>query len=298
MRVNMDSSVVSDARFKKLSKLLGIAFEHGIGSCFMVWLTCYERRSEVMATDEVDLAAGIDGFASAMVQAGIAHEDEPGFVLIHGVHTRIAFLKKQKSKGKAGGAKSGQVRQTRENKANEAYASQKTEPVEANGSGAAQAYSPAPALSPAPASSAAPPGEAGQPREVFDPLRESERHRKDFEAAWNASGLRPVRRLTHTLWSRLDALLLIPEWAACWREALVKAGKNPWLAAGVGRRNGPLDPSEFLANDDFADSILRGKLDQHSRDGPPQPATPTVYADPNNLPTNRTAPPLRPKEAA
>lgn len=127
----------------------------------------------------------------------------------------------------------------------------------------------------------------------IDPLRESERNRKDFEAAWNSSGLKPVKRLTHTLRSRLDALMLNADWRECWREALAIAGKNPFLAAGLNRRNGPLDPSEFLANDDFADSLIRGKFTQYSGTGPPP--EPTVYTDPDNLPTNKTAPPMRPR---
>lgn len=134
----------------------------------------------------------------------------------------------------------------------------------------------------------------------FDPLRESENRRKDFEAAWNASGLRPLkRRLTHTLWARLDTLLLNKDWSECWREALAKAGKIPFLASGAGRINGALDPSDFLKDDDFAAAILRGKYDQNSRDAPQQPSAPTKFTDPNNLPTNRSAPPMaKPKEAA
>lgn len=160
MRVNMDSSVVADPRFKLLGKRLGITWREALGSCFLVWLACYERRSEAMVADELDIAAECDGFASGMVSVGLArpeangeayasHSAQAGAVngstrlIVHGVKARIAFLEKQRTKGKTGGKRSGKARQ---NKGVKSQAKR-----EANGSRSAQAYSPAPALTLTPA---------------------------------------------------------------------------------------------------------------------------------------------------
>src|SRR5688572_2423773 len=116
MRVNMDSSVVSDPRFKMLGKALGVTWREALGSCFLVWLACYERREDMMPEDEIDVAAECEGFAKAMLRVGLAHPGElDGTIVIHGVDSRISFLNKQRSKGKAGGAKSGKARQKPEN---------------------------------------------------------------------------------------------------------------------------------------------------------------------------------------
>ena len=117
----------------------------------------------------------------------------------------------------------------------------------------------------------------------FDPLRESQANRKAFEAAWNAAGLRPLKRLTHTLHSRLDALLLDRAWAETWREALTRAGQIPFLATGVGRQQGALDPSEFLRDDDFAAAILRGKYDPRAATTKPPPGGPPPAPPPKSI---------------
>lgn len=124
-----------------------------------------------------------------------------------------------------------------------------------------------------------------------DPMKTEERNRKAFESAWNAAGLMPLKRLTHALHTRLAGLMRDPDWRAIWQDALVRAGQSPFLAKGAGRQQGPLDPSEFLRDDDFAASVLRGKFDPRTRDGPVQPIAPTVFVDPDNLPTNKLAPP-------
>lgn len=95
----------------------------------------------------------------------------------------------------------------------------------------------------------------------FDPLKQSQQNRRDFENAWSMAGLRKFGRLTATLQARLDSLLLDNLWASTWRDALIRAGQIPFLASGSGRQQGPLDPSEFLRDDDFAAAILRGKYD-------------------------------------
>lgn len=103
VRVNVDSSVITDPRFKLLAKRLGISLREAIGSCLFVWMTCYERRTKTLETMEVDAAAEIDGFADALIGVTLAHLDARGRVVLHGVEARIRFLKEQSAKGSKGG---------------------------------------------------------------------------------------------------------------------------------------------------------------------------------------------------
>ncbi len=148
----MDSSIVSEARFKLLGKRLGINLRETIGACYLVWLDCYNRRSEKATSAEIDVVADIEGFAAAMVAEKLAHAvDNGAHIVIHGVKVRIKFLNKQKVRGKNGGKASAESRRNSRlgrGIANEPNASPNALP---NGSGAAQAYTPAPALTPSPA---------------------------------------------------------------------------------------------------------------------------------------------------
>jgi hypothetical protein len=152
MRVNMDSSIASDPRFKMLGKALGVTWREVIGSCFLVWLASYERRSERFSELEADTAAEIDGFAQALCDVGLAHADGAQIVL-HGVTQRISFLARQRERGKRGGKRSGTTRRgarASDDENGEANASTKTERREANASRTAQANTPALTLTPAP----------------------------------------------------------------------------------------------------------------------------------------------------
>lgn len=113
-----------------------------------------------------------------------------------------------------------------------------------------------------------------------DPLKTREKQRKEFEAAWNAAGLMPLTRLTRGLWTKLEGLLLDPDWRNIWRDALIRAGKSPFLAKGTGSNSGPMDPAQFLRDDDFAASILRGRFDPREVNKPPPKDAPKVILDP------------------
>jgi hypothetical protein len=196
----MDSSVVSDPRFKLLGKRLGVSWRDALGTCFLVWLACYDRRSERMTPDEIDVAAETEAFASAMVSVGLAHYSaDRKTVIVHGVTARIKFLKQQSARGKNGGKASGKNRRNG-NKDNgigdEANA-------EANASGTAQAYSlalaQAQALAPAQKTEDEPAKPAGPVRKRFEPptvdqVRDYCRERKNtidpelFHAHYAANG--------------------------------------------------------------------------------------------------------------
>lgn len=102
MRVNVDSAACSDPRMHLLSRHLGINVYEAMGRILRVWFVCYDRRSAVLQSIEVDIAADRDGFADAMVASGLAEHDEHG-VYIKGVSERIEFLEKQIEKGKRSG---------------------------------------------------------------------------------------------------------------------------------------------------------------------------------------------------
>lgn len=103
MRVNMDSSVASDPRFKLVAAALGVKWTEVVGSSFLLWLACYERRSERLRKVEADVAAELSGFADALVAEGLADDCGDGTIVVHGVTERIEFLKRQAERGAKGG---------------------------------------------------------------------------------------------------------------------------------------------------------------------------------------------------
>jgi hypothetical protein len=159
----MDSSIITDPRFKLLGKRLGISWREAVGSCFLLWTACYERRSKKLTKAEADASAEIEGFAAALIEVGLAHDDDRDKIVIHGVDARIKFLKEQQARGSNGGrnsrkSASGKQVTTEANakrtlkrslRGNTANAKQTLEGKCAD----AQAYSPAPspALTPSPA---------------------------------------------------------------------------------------------------------------------------------------------------
>jgi len=139
MRVNMDSSIATDPRFKMVAKHLGVSWREVVGSAFLVWLTCYERRSATLRRIEIDIAAEVDGFADALCKFALADAENDELVHIHGVVARIKFLERQKRLGARGG----------ENRAKSATSKRSLAENEANATAGPQAYPPALALAPA-----------------------------------------------------------------------------------------------------------------------------------------------------
>jgi hypothetical protein len=154
MRVNMESSIAFDPRFKMLAKAVGVNLREVIGSCFMVWLNCYQNRSERLTSAEANASAEVDGFGEAMATCGLADDDGAGCLTIHGVKQRIRFLNSQSVRGKKGGRASAKVRKQKElaaknsEQANAQPNSKQT--LHAPGSNG-QASSLTPSLTPAPA---------------------------------------------------------------------------------------------------------------------------------------------------
>lgn len=165
MRVNMDSSIATDPRVEEIAEQLDITIPAVLGSLFLVWLACYNRRTPRLPDEQIDRAAKTPGFAKALVRTKLATRarTKTKQILIHGVKERIKFLEAQSAKGAKGGKKSGESRRKREANA--------LANASANGSGPAQAYTPdltpdqAPDLSQDPRAGAR---VNGRPKTVFD----------------------------------------------------------------------------------------------------------------------------------
>jgi len=106
VRVNVDSQVVLDPRFKRAAKALKCSWHEVLGRCLAVWFACYERRSAMLPIDDVDVIAERDGFAAALVAADLAVRERK-LVRLRGVTERIAFLTKQAERGRLGGIEKG-----------------------------------------------------------------------------------------------------------------------------------------------------------------------------------------------
>ncbi len=145
MRVNMDSSIASDPRFKLVAAALDVKWTEVIGSCFLLWLACYDRRSERLRKVEADIAAEMKGFAQALVEEGLADDCGDEIILIHGVRERIEFLVKQAERGAKGGKSKGKRKPKRT--PSERQANDQAD-AKANASDTAKAYTLTPDLSP------------------------------------------------------------------------------------------------------------------------------------------------------
>lgn len=138
MRVNVDSSILTDPRTEKMWQQLDTDLPGVLGSLILVWMACYHRRAAIMPADEIDIAAKRAGMADVMVTNKLATRLRSGRVRVHGVKARISFLAEQSAKGAKGGNSTAKKRRSKQaNAAAEAAAK-------------AAAYTPTPAPAPTP----------------------------------------------------------------------------------------------------------------------------------------------------
>lgn len=102
MRVNVDSSALTDPRIRRLGLRLGIPWRQAFGHLISVWMLCYDRRSNTISCEDADISAELEGFANAMVAADLAipRGDK---IKVRGVDERIDFLNRQKERAVKGG---------------------------------------------------------------------------------------------------------------------------------------------------------------------------------------------------
>lgn len=103
MRVNVEGSVYTDPRFKRLAHHLGgVKLREAIGGMVGVWFVCYERRTPFLTEEDIDIAGEQAGFTVAMVRSDLAQLAPEGYH-VAGVDDRIGFLLEQEERSSAGG---------------------------------------------------------------------------------------------------------------------------------------------------------------------------------------------------
>jgi len=114
-RMSIDDSVQRDPRITKLAKTLGWTRRETAGALICeVWPICYDQRNHEIVADLVDTATDRPGFASAMVDAGLARWLRGNRkVAINGARERIEYLDHKSAAGRIGGLKSGESRRQR-----------------------------------------------------------------------------------------------------------------------------------------------------------------------------------------
>ena len=102
MRVNVDSSALTDPRIRRLGLRLGVPWRRAFGHLISVWMLCYDRRSNTVSCEDADISAELEGFAIAMVAADLAIQ-RGDKIKVRGVDERISFLNRQKERAVKGG---------------------------------------------------------------------------------------------------------------------------------------------------------------------------------------------------
>lgn len=124
MRVNVDSSVFTDARFKLVARTTGLQWHDVIGKCVHIWMSCYDQRKGTLRKIEGDCLVEHEGFANALCAEGLAI-DRGADMEIRGFKQRANWLKQAEESGKKGGRKSGE---SRRNKAEGYPSAKRSEP--------------------------------------------------------------------------------------------------------------------------------------------------------------------------
>lgn len=103
MRVNVDSQALRDPRFRRAARRLNVSHHEVLARCISVWMVCYERREAVIAREDIEIAAELEGFTDALVGSDLADLVSDRDVYIRGVTERITFLERQSERGKKSG---------------------------------------------------------------------------------------------------------------------------------------------------------------------------------------------------
>lgn len=99
MRVNVDSDIEGDHRFKLLGAKLGMRWDLAVGLLTSrVWMHAYRRRVVELDPSLVDAVAEWPGLAEAMIFAALAVPQANGLIRICGVQVRLDWLLLQDAK--------------------------------------------------------------------------------------------------------------------------------------------------------------------------------------------------------
>lgn len=199
MRINVESSVFTEPRYKLLAEELGVSRFDVIGRMVAIWTACYEMRSKCLTDAEANACADHKQFTAALLKYRFATRVSDTEIEIHGVEKRIDFLVKQAEKGARGGRSGRPSEQVSHadssnidklNRQANAYRPAKAAP-EAKACGAAQAYSLA--LSPDLALTLSPDNKRERPRAVKAALPPDWKPKPDLVALGKSLGVDPER---------------------------------------------------------------------------------------------------------
>lgn len=110
-RMSIDDMLGRDPRITVLASILGWSRRETAGCLVLdVWPICYDQRTHIVSERIIDAAAGVAGFAKAMVESELAHLDRSGKIRIRGARERIEYLERKSNAGRQGGLKSAEAR--------------------------------------------------------------------------------------------------------------------------------------------------------------------------------------------
>ena len=97
MRLSVDSLFLRDPRVKRLAMLVKRHERHVRGDLLEIWEVCFLRRTALLEALDIDAQSEAEGYADAMVRAGLATETPDG-IRVHGVEERLSWLLAQDEK--------------------------------------------------------------------------------------------------------------------------------------------------------------------------------------------------------
>lgn len=110
-RMSVDDSVARDPRITALAQVLGWSRRETVGALVCdVWPICYDQETHLVSERLIDAAAGVAGFAQAMLECELAARDKSGKIAISGARERIQYLDHKRRAGREGGLKSAERR--------------------------------------------------------------------------------------------------------------------------------------------------------------------------------------------
>jgi len=111
-RMSIDDKFLRDARVVLLGRRFGWSRRETMGALLDVFALTYDQETDVISSDEIDVAAGEAGFAQAMIDVDLGEHDDAG-VRIKGAAERIEYLAAKREAGRKGGRKSGESRRNK-----------------------------------------------------------------------------------------------------------------------------------------------------------------------------------------
>lgn len=111
-RIAVEQSALTDPRYARLGKLLGISRWDALGRMTYVWNHCQESFSYVLDAETVNhLFDDISGLSEALLKSGLAQKHRHG-LYISGTKGRIEWLENKRRAGRENGKLGGRPKKT------------------------------------------------------------------------------------------------------------------------------------------------------------------------------------------